>query len=168
MPRCRSRLDQGTNGAGRRDVFVIGGAINSLSRDHRDFIAAGGLGILIGDGALNYRRELILGYYYAYALTRRSYADGGLSIHHQPRLQRRSRTGPYFLGTDCTASFESDPLRRLFRLHFSPMQSNGWFTLRELDRRSLLISADAESLAASTSSHRDVTIFGTVVSPFGR
>ena len=52
------------------DVIGIGGAINSLSRDHRDFIAAGGLGILIGDGALNYRRERILETYYAYALTK--------------------------------------------------------------------------------------------------
>ncbi|WP_291863891.1 carbohydrate porin [Bradyrhizobium sp.] len=53
------------------DVIGIGGAINALSRDHRDFIAAGGLGVLIGDGALNYRRERILETYYAYALSRR-------------------------------------------------------------------------------------------------
>ena len=52
------------------DVIGIGGAINALSKDHRDFIAAGGLGVLIGDGALNYRRERILETYYAYALTR--------------------------------------------------------------------------------------------------
>jgi high affinity Mn2+ porin len=52
------------------DVIGIGGAINALSRDHRDFIAAGGLGILIGDGALNYRRERILESYYAYALNK--------------------------------------------------------------------------------------------------
>jgi high affinity Mn2+ porin len=52
------------------DVIGLGGAINSLSRDHRDFIAAGGLGVLIGDGQLNYRRERILETYYAYALTK--------------------------------------------------------------------------------------------------
>jgi high affinity Mn2+ porin len=52
------------------DVIGIGGAINALSKDHRDFIAAGGLGILIGDGALNYRRERILETYYAYALNK--------------------------------------------------------------------------------------------------
>ena len=39
------------------DVIGIGGAINALSHDHRDFIAAGGLGVLIGDGALNYRES---------------------------------------------------------------------------------------------------------------
>jgi len=52
------------------DVIGIVGAINALSRDHRDFIAAGGLGILIGDGQLNYRRERILETYYAYALNK--------------------------------------------------------------------------------------------------
>jgi high affinity Mn2+ porin len=52
------------------DVIGIGGAINALSRDHRDFIAAGGLGILIGDGQLNYRRERILDTYYAYAINK--------------------------------------------------------------------------------------------------
>jgi high affinity Mn2+ porin len=52
------------------DVIGIGGAINALSRDHRDFIAAGGLGILIGDGQLNYQRERILETYYALALNK--------------------------------------------------------------------------------------------------
>lgn len=52
------------------DTIGIGGAINALSRDHRDFIAAGGLSVLIGDGRLNYRRERILETYYAYALNR--------------------------------------------------------------------------------------------------
>ena len=79
------------------DVIGIGGAINALSRDHRDFIAAGGLGVLIGDGALNYRRERVLEAYYAYALTKGDHADGRLSAHHQPRLQRRPRPGAHFL-----------------------------------------------------------------------
>ena len=52
------------------DVVGIGGAINMLSRDHRDFIAAGGLGPLIGDGQLNYRPERIFETYYAYALNK--------------------------------------------------------------------------------------------------
>ena len=61
---------KGTKWGRPDDVIGIGGAINALSRDHRDFIAAGGLGILIGDGALNYRKERILETYYAYALTK--------------------------------------------------------------------------------------------------
>jgi high affinity Mn2+ porin len=47
------------------DKIGVAGAINALSNDHRDYIAAGGLGILIGDGRLNYRREKILETFYA-------------------------------------------------------------------------------------------------------
>ena len=50
------------------DTIGIGGAINGLSNAHRDFLAAGGLGLLIGDGRLNYRPERILETYYAYAI----------------------------------------------------------------------------------------------------
>jgi high affinity Mn2+ porin len=61
---------KGTKWGRPDDVIGLGGAINALSQDHRDFIAAGGLGVLIGDGALNYRKERILETYYAYALTK--------------------------------------------------------------------------------------------------
>jgi high affinity Mn2+ porin len=50
------------------DTIGIGGALNGLSSAHRDFLAAGGIGLLIGDGRLNYRPEQILEAYYAYAL----------------------------------------------------------------------------------------------------
>ena len=52
------------------DKIGLAGAINGLSADHRDFIAAGGLGPLIGDGRLNYREERILEAYYAIGLTK--------------------------------------------------------------------------------------------------
>jgi len=56
---------------GRPDDKVgIAGAINTLSKDHRDYIAAGGLGILIGDSRLNYRPERILETYYAINLAK--------------------------------------------------------------------------------------------------
>ena len=45
-------------------------ALWSAVKDHRDFIAAGGLGPLIGDGKLNYQPECVLEAYYAYALTK--------------------------------------------------------------------------------------------------
>lgn len=50
------------------DTIGLGGAINGLSIAHRDFLAAGGIGLLIGDGRLNYRPEQILETYYAYAI----------------------------------------------------------------------------------------------------
>src|SRR5262249_44150867 len=52
------------------DTAGVGIAINRLSRDHRDFLAAGGLGILIGDGKLNYRTERVLETYYSLALSK--------------------------------------------------------------------------------------------------
>jgi high affinity Mn2+ porin len=52
------------------DTFGIGGAVNGLSAPHRDFLAAGGLGLLIGDGQLNYRHERIFETYYAYSLSK--------------------------------------------------------------------------------------------------
>jgi high affinity Mn2+ porin len=51
---------------GRADDRIgLGGAINGISGDHRDFLSAGGLGILVGDGQLNYGHEKILETYYA-------------------------------------------------------------------------------------------------------
>jgi high affinity Mn2+ porin len=52
------------------DTIGIGGAINGLSAAHRDFLAAGGLGLLIGDGQLNYQPEQIFETYYAYSLNK--------------------------------------------------------------------------------------------------
>src|SRR5262249_46799034 len=61
---------KGTRWGRPDDVIGIGGRIHALARHHRGFIAAGGLGILIGDGRLNSRNERILEPYYAYALTK--------------------------------------------------------------------------------------------------
>ena len=61
---------KGTKWGRPDDVIGIGGAINGLSMDHRDFIAAGGLGVLIGDGQLNYQRERVFETYYAFALNK--------------------------------------------------------------------------------------------------
>src|ERR1700704_5023427 len=75
---------KGTRWGRPEDVIGLGGAINSLSRDHRDFIAAGGLGILIGDGALNYRRERILETYYAYSLSKQLTLTGDYQLITNP------------------------------------------------------------------------------------
>ena len=75
---------KGTRWGRPDDVIGLGGAINSLSRDHREFIAAGGLGILIGDGQLNYRRERILETYYAYALNKQMTLTGDYQLITNP------------------------------------------------------------------------------------
>jgi high affinity Mn2+ porin len=52
------------------DTVGIGGAINGLSAAHRDYLAAGGLGLLIGDGRLTYSPEQIFETYYAYSVSK--------------------------------------------------------------------------------------------------
>ncbi|HXC25393.1 MAG TPA: carbohydrate porin [Gemmatimonadaceae bacterium] len=52
------------------DVIGVSGVVGGLSPAARAYFAAGGMGILIGDGALNYRHEKGLEAYYAYALKR--------------------------------------------------------------------------------------------------
>ena len=75
---------KGTRWGRPDDVIGIGGAINALSRDHRDFIEAGGLGVLIGDGRLNYRRERILESYYAFALNKQLTLTGDYQLITNP------------------------------------------------------------------------------------
>jgi high affinity Mn2+ porin len=51
---------------GRRDDNAgIAYVVNALSRDHRDYLAQGGYGFLIGDSALNYALEQITEAYYS-------------------------------------------------------------------------------------------------------
>ena len=88
---------KGTKWGRPDDVIGIGGAINALSNDHRDFIAAGGLGPLIGDGAAQlpqgtHPRDLL-----RLRAHQAAHADRGLPVHHQPRLQCRPRPGPRVL-----------------------------------------------------------------------
>lgn len=47
-----------------QDTVGVAGVLNGLSRVHREFFAAGGTGILAGDGALSYGLEEILEAYY--------------------------------------------------------------------------------------------------------
>jgi high affinity Mn2+ porin len=47
------------------DRIGVGAVVNALSSDARSYFAAGGLGILIGDGRLNYGAEQIVELYYA-------------------------------------------------------------------------------------------------------
>ncbi|MEO7086943.1 MAG: carbohydrate porin, partial [Gemmatimonadaceae bacterium] len=54
---------------GRKDDAIgVSGVVGGLSPSARAYFAAGGMGILIGDGALNYRHEKGLETYYVHAL----------------------------------------------------------------------------------------------------
>ena len=53
-----------------RDTLGIAFVRNSLSTEHRDYLAAGGLGFFLGDGALRYGPESILEAYYSLNVAR--------------------------------------------------------------------------------------------------
>jgi hypothetical protein len=53
-----------------QDRLALSVAANGLSRDHRDYLAAGGQGFMLGDGRLNPGQEGVVEAYYAVALGR--------------------------------------------------------------------------------------------------
>ena len=53
-----------------QDRLGVALAINGLAPDHRDYLAAGGQGFMLGDGRLNAGQERLLETYYALALGR--------------------------------------------------------------------------------------------------
>jgi high affinity Mn2+ porin len=56
---------KGTDWDRADDTIGVGVAINALSSEHRDYLAAGGYGFILGDGRLNYGREHVLEAYYS-------------------------------------------------------------------------------------------------------
>lgn len=70
-----------------RDVDQVGiaYAIDGLSSDHKDYLAAGGLGMLLGDGKLNYGLEQILEAYYRIQI--------GKYVQVSPDFQRITNPG---------------------------------------------------------------------------
>ena len=61
---------KGTSWGRPDDKIGVAGLIEGLSSEARAYFAAGGLGILIGDGALNYQPEKIIETYYSYSLNK--------------------------------------------------------------------------------------------------
>jgi carbohydrate-selective porin OprB len=61
-----------TGGRWTRDADKVGVMlmINGLSADHSEYLARGGLGFLLGDGALRYGTERIVESYYTARVTR--------------------------------------------------------------------------------------------------
>ena len=52
------------------DTVGLGAVVNGISAVHRQFLAAGGLGITVGDGALDYRSERLCEAYYNWRVTK--------------------------------------------------------------------------------------------------
>jgi hypothetical protein len=61
-------LVKGTQWQRGDDTLGIAAVANGLSGPHRAYLAAGGLGFMLGDGRLNYRREAIVETFYSLAV----------------------------------------------------------------------------------------------------
>ena len=71
-----------------RDRVGIALVSNGLSEPHREYLALGGQGFLLGDGALRYGREEIVETYYTARLWRGLSASGGLQYVDHPGYNR--------------------------------------------------------------------------------
>ena len=74
----------------RRKHDKVGAAfvVNGLSTEHRQYLALGGLGFLLGDGNLNYGREKIFEGYYTAHLWRASIRRIGVQHINNPGYNR--------------------------------------------------------------------------------
>jgi high affinity Mn2+ porin len=55
---------KGTKWNRPEDTFGLATVLNGISKNHQDFLKAGGYGFIIGDGNLNYGNEMIIETYY--------------------------------------------------------------------------------------------------------
>jgi hypothetical protein len=70
------------------DRFGVAFVTNAIKKDHQEYLAAGGLGFLLGDGRLNYGRENIIESYYTAHVWRGIYIGPGLQHIENPGYNR--------------------------------------------------------------------------------
>ncbi len=70
------------------DTFALAGALNGISGVHQRFLAAGGTGILAGDGALSYGLEQVLESYYDLAIWKTVHATLDYQFIANPAFNR--------------------------------------------------------------------------------
>jgi high affinity Mn2+ porin len=80
-----------------RDVTGLAVVFNGLSPEHRAYLAAGGLGFILGDGRLNYGLEEILEWYYNFEVIKGIYVMLDVQgVNHPAYNQDR---GPLAVGS---------------------------------------------------------------------
>jgi high affinity Mn2+ porin len=70
------------------DTFGLAGAANGISKDEQNFLAAGGTGILAGDGGLSYGWEKILETYYDFKIWKTLHAALDYQLVDDPAFNR--------------------------------------------------------------------------------
>jgi high affinity Mn2+ porin len=79
------------------DVVGLGGVIAGLGKDHRDYLAAGGIGGFLGDGRLSYAPEQVVEIYYLVGLTKNIFLTGDYQFIDHPGFN--SDRGPISVGS---------------------------------------------------------------------
>lgn len=81
----------------KQDRAGIAFLTDGIKKDHQNYLAAGGLGFLLGDGKLNYGRENIVETYYTLHVWRGLYVAPGAQYIVDPGYNRGR--GPVFVGS---------------------------------------------------------------------
>jgi high affinity Mn2+ porin len=95
-------VEAGTDYAGRRwhrpiDKAGLVVVSNAIKRDHQDYLRYGGLGFLLGDGALRYGRENIVEAYYTWHAWRGLFYSIDVQHFNNPGYNRDR--GPVWVGS---------------------------------------------------------------------
>ena len=67
-----------------KDTIGIGGAFNNISGAHANYLANGGLGIMVGDGALTYATEFVAEAYYSMQVAKGVYLSADYQFLANP------------------------------------------------------------------------------------
>jgi high affinity Mn2+ porin len=101
---CFGGQISGTRWNRKDDRVGIGLLINGLSKPHRDYLAAGGTGIQLGDGRLNYGTERIIEAYYSFQATKQLSFGPDLQLIQNPGYNR-DRGPAVIIGARFLAAF---------------------------------------------------------------
>jgi hypothetical protein len=82
-----------------RDRVGFGAAIDGLSKDHEDYLAAGGAGFLLGDGRLRYGTENIIEWYYRFEVPHATFVQLSPAIQHIQNPGYNEDRGPLYIYT---------------------------------------------------------------------
>jgi high affinity Mn2+ porin len=87
---------KGTRWARPDDTVGIAGVLDGLSNSHRRYLAAGGIGFIIGDGRLSYDLEEIAETYYSAKIFKNVFLSADIQLVNHPAYNRDR--GPVVVG----------------------------------------------------------------------
>ncbi|HLK14169.1 MAG TPA: carbohydrate porin [Fimbriimonadaceae bacterium] len=98
---CDTAVSGGIQVSGKRwkapnDRAAFAFTVDGLAPAHREYLAAGGYGFIIGDGALHYGQEQVLETYYAHQFPKGPMASADLQVIRNPGYNKDRGPAPVF------------------------------------------------------------------------